>query len=485
MITMSITRSASRRRVAGCVSAVVFLALAAYAPMAAALSGPPASQASVRTTGASSVQATEAIDYSDPGRWLFLDTTGTAPVDVFYLYPTEYRKETTSSPLIGPIDDPGMVAGAQADLERQASAFDPAGNIYAPYYRQADAAARVTMPAAEHDAVIAGAPTQDAIAAFDYYIDHYNHGRPFILAGHSLGSNVLANLLADYMPRHPDVYRRMVAAYIVGYSITPSYLAANPMLKFAQGAHDTGVIVSWNTEGTILHGVNPVTMPGGIAINPITWTRGETTATAEQNLGSIMLDPARGGRPVLDTGGSFRRYMDFADARVDRARGVVVMSTVSPLMTYFPFGFALGIYHQFDYPFYYYDVRWNAVDRAQRYSGITVTKVTPASPARGTVVAVSAAVSTGDRGAAFGTVRLSFYHRETRLVWARVHGVWKTTRVKYWHYRFDRTVTVDARGRVTARRSLPFRGAWKVVASYSGSVDHNSAASLAKSFTVR
>jgi hypothetical protein len=32
---------------------------------------------------------------------------------------------------------------------------------------------------------------------------------------------VPANLPADYMKEHPAVYKRMIAAYIIGYSITP------------------------------------------------------------------------------------------------------------------------------------------------------------------------------------------------------------------------------------------------------------------------
>ena len=41
----------------------------------------------------------------------------------------------------------------------------------------------------------------------------------------------------------------MIAAYAIGFSITTDDLAANPSLRFAEGADDTGVIVSWNTEG--------------------------------------------------------------------------------------------------------------------------------------------------------------------------------------------------------------------------------------------
>ena len=56
-------------------------------------------------------------------------------------------------------------------------------------------------------------------------------------------------VLSEYMKAHPEYLERMVAAYVVGYSITEDFLKANPHLKFAEGADDTGVIISYNTEG--------------------------------------------------------------------------------------------------------------------------------------------------------------------------------------------------------------------------------------------
>jgi len=85
-------------------------------------------------------------------------------------------------------------------------------------------------PGAERDEIVGGIPTAGAMAAFDYY----NQGRLFILAGHSQGSNVLLNLLAA-IATDSDVYRRMVAAYLPGYSVTREYLAHNPALKFTEG----------------------------------------------------------------------------------------------------------------------------------------------------------------------------------------------------------------------------------------------------------
>ena len=98
------------------------------------------------------------------------------------------------------------------------------------------------MTTAEGERGVAGIPTLDVLAAFDYYIKHYNNGRPFILAAHSQGSNILINLLAGYMKDHPDVYSRMIAAYVIGYPVTAQYLADNPHLKFATGAALTLIV---------------------------------------------------------------------------------------------------------------------------------------------------------------------------------------------------------------------------------------------------
>ncbi len=302
-------------------------------------------------------------NYSIRSHWLSLPAKITKKVDVFYLYPSAYTKTSPSQPNICPVDDPGMMQGAQVAFSRQATAFTPYANIYAPYYRQADASWSLSLPPAEHIKVEKGEPTHDAIAAFAYYIKHYNHGRPFILAGHSQGSNVMIYLLSQYMHRHPKVYKRMIVAYIPGYSVTQKYLDQNHF-KFATGANDTGVIVSWNTEAPTTAAPDPVVLPGALAINPITWTRTETEATAAQNLGSIELDPTT-GRPVTNAEGQILRVLNLADARVDTAKGAVICSTVNPADYYF--GFPLGVYHTFDYPFYFFDVRANAEQRIRRY----------------------------------------------------------------------------------------------------------------------
>lgn len=310
----------------------------------------------------------KATDYASADNWLTVPASAELPVDVFYLYPTTYMKQSENDPTICQIDNEMMRTNAALSMNRQATAFETVGNIYAPYYRQADAIAALSMSEADRDALLKGEPMADVIAAFDYYIKNYNDGRPFILAGHSQGSNMLLYLLSDYMKDHPDVYSRMVAAYVIGYSVTEDYLAENPHLKFAEGPADTGVIISYNTEAPVTGGKNPVIMEEALVINPITWTRDGTKASAAENLGSIMLNPD--GTVVLDEKGEFMQVMNFADATVDSEKGALICSTVdaakwapgNPLMP-------SGIFHSFDYPFYFFNIRENAKTRVQAYLG--------------------------------------------------------------------------------------------------------------------
>ena len=291
-------------------------------------------------------------DYAQTTHWLSLPVP-LKKVDIFYLYPTSWNKISETDPNICEIDNPSMLAGSKAAFARQVTAFDPVGNIYAPYYRQADADYTLTLPTlAEREQVIAGAPTRDAVAAFDYYIRHFNNGRPFILAGHSQGSNVLLNLLSGYLKDHPDVYDRMIAAYVIGYSVTSDYLKAYPHLKFATRAGDTGVIISYNTQspGTA---ANRFVLPGARVINPINWKTDDTPAPASEGLGSYM--------PVDGTG-TLGKVPQYADARIDLTKGALITTAD-------PSGLQQinGIFHGYDYPFYYFNLRENAAVRAANY----------------------------------------------------------------------------------------------------------------------
>jgi len=314
----------------------------------------------VLTAGCSSDEVsadTKATDYSQSSHWLSIPVTSKT-VDVFYLYPTCWNKVDSTKPNICTIDDATMLKGSAAVYMRQATAFETVGNVYAPYYRQADAGYTLRLPENERDALIGGIPTTDGVAAFDYYIQHFNNNRPFILAGHSQGSNVMLFLLSGYMKDHPDVYKRMIAAYVIGYPVTAAYLSKNPHLKFATGPDDTGVIISYNTQSdAVAAGGNLVVGNNiGLVINPISWTREETVATTAQGLGSYLPSPSTH---------LFTQMPQYADAKVNVSKGVLICSTaIDKNLT---LGFGPGVYHSYDYPFYYYNIRANAQNRANLF----------------------------------------------------------------------------------------------------------------------
>lgn len=302
-------------------------------------------------------------DYAKGEYWLSLPADNTKDVDIFYVYPTAWFKESQDEPNYCSIDNPMMLMGSQRAFDVQASAFETVGNVFAPYYRQADGVYTLSLSEEQRWDVMSGIPAKDVTAAFDYYIKHYNNGRPYILVGHSQGANVLLCLLQDYMRKNPAVYARMVCAYVIGYPVTADYLNANKHLKFAENADDLGVIISYNTQSPdVVQGANIVVGNNiGTVINPVNWKRDETLATASESLGSYMM---------VDSAGHFGLVAHFADARIDLAKGVLLCSSVNDSAMFQISGkMGLGVYHSFDIPFYYYNLRENAERRARNFLG--------------------------------------------------------------------------------------------------------------------
>ncbi len=299
----------------------------------------------------------KATDYSQTKHWLALPSKTDKQVDVFYFYPTIWERASEKDPITCEIDNAQMLGYSKIIFDEQATAFETVGNIYAPYYRQMDVS-MLTLPRKEQTRILKLVPVKDGTAAFDYYIKHYNNGRPYILAGHSQGADVILFLLSDYMKKHPDIYSRMVAAYVIGYGVTKEYLDNNPHVKFAEGPNDTGVVISYDVEAPGFKGNNPVLLPGSLAINPITWTRDEKLAPASKNLGSR----------VANEKGKFVFMKHYADARVDKKRGAVICSTVDPeKFSLHHKLFPTGLLHGYDIDLYYYNIRQNAENRTKHF----------------------------------------------------------------------------------------------------------------------
>ena len=303
-----------------------------------------------------------ATDYSEASSWYQIPEI-TKEADTFYFYPTLYDGNGEDDGDYAAIDNADMLAAVGAVYQGQASAFEEATNVFVPYYRQASMAHEIAAyeETGSLDAALEDLPLEDALAALDYYFENYNDGRPFILAGHSQGAALMKLVLKTYFKEHPEYYDRMVAAYIIGYSVTQQDLDEYPYLKFATGETDTGVIISWNAVGQKHIDANAhtiVALERSIAINPLNWKRDDTYAPASENLGSLVLNFETGEMELSDIG---------ADAQVNMELGVVVTHAhADPVNTMTEF-FGPQSYHTGDYSLYYMNIRDNAARRVTSY----------------------------------------------------------------------------------------------------------------------
>ncbi len=297
-------------------------------------------------------------DYKRPSNWLAMARRPDKPVDVFFLMATTYLPENPGDAEVCTIDNQRMRSHGSYQLEAKASVFEPWANIYAPYYRQLDARLLIGKSSDEAEPYFT-VPKMDVFAALDYYFAHCNAGRPFILAGHSQGSVLLCLVLEQYLPKHPELLERMIAAYVLGFSVTKNWLAEHPHLRLASGPDDTGVIISWNVEGPGNAGQTSVVVrEGSVCVNPLTWRSDDSYASADLNLGSFFCKNSKA-----------RHEEGFADAQIDLERGVVVCHSADPARWAVPHHDMFGTqsYHSWDYGFYYENIRQNAKVRIDNY----------------------------------------------------------------------------------------------------------------------
>ena len=293
------------------------------------------------------------VDYSNPQNWLYLPEIA-KPVDIFYVYPTVSSHESGSMP----IADDGDRALARAFSATEAGVYEPHGNVFAPYYRQMTA--RVKMEADDHfisDTKAFKQGARDIQDAFEYYLKHFSGGRPFILAGHSQGTMTLIELIKNRFGGDAELRSRLIAAYLIGYTVTDDDLS-KAGLSAAEGAYDTGVVITYNTQSPSAVG-SFVLMKGAKCINPLNWKTDSTYAPASENLGARFYN--------VETGEFLREVIHYADAQIDQKTGALTATIpadedLKPL-PYFP----KGVYHRYDYAFWYRNLQQNVGDRISAY----------------------------------------------------------------------------------------------------------------------
>ena len=161
--------------------------------------------------------------------------------------------------------------------------FGEEANFYAPYYRQ------ITLESWAKDLGIIkqrlAIAMDDLQAAFQYYLQHENQGRPFILAGFSQGGEGVKHLLKGMSA---SVYERMIAAYVIGFTITQGELDKYPYLVAAKDSSDVGVTICYNSASDYAF-LPSFIRNNAVCINPVNWTTSETKAKLNDTV-SVWMD---------------------------------------------------------------------------------------------------------------------------------------------------------------------------------------------------
>jgi hypothetical protein len=135
------------------------------------------------------------------------------PIDCFYVYPTVSDETTANSNLV------------VQDTERSIALYQVARysqycRVFAPMYRQVtlsgaglpNAPASATKP----NPALGVKDVENALAD---YLKHFNHGRGFVLIGHSQGSAVLEAVIAKKIDNRPSIRRRLLSAILMGGNV--------------------------------------------------------------------------------------------------------------------------------------------------------------------------------------------------------------------------------------------------------------------------
>ena len=293
--------------------------------------------------------------YENSDNWVYLETAETAAADVFFICPTVYGGTDDSYNM--PLEDTASKEAFAGATNMEKGIYDEDARFFAPYYRQAGLNV-YELPPEEREAYLSLA-YEDIKEAFTYYLEHYNQGRPIVLAGFSQGADMSIRLLKDCFARE-EVNDLLVACYAIGWRITEEELEEYPHLRFAAGETDTGVIISFNSEAESV--TDSLMIPAGtrtLAINPLNWKTDSTPASREENAGACFTDYS---------GSIVTEIPHLTGAYIDPQRGALKVPDVSP-QEYPPVLsiFSDGIYHLYDYQFFYRNLQENVGVRIDAY----------------------------------------------------------------------------------------------------------------------
>lgn len=237
---------------------------------------------------------------ADESRWLpegFKHGSETLDAAVFFVHPTSYLDKARWN---GALDDRTSQDIARLFVKAMASPFNASADVWAPRYRQAAFGAFLTDdPQATKALDLAYG---DVAQAFDHFLGTIPQDQPIVLAGHSQGAFLLRRLLKERVAGRP-LGRRIVAAYLIGWPISPEHDLPAMGLPACAAPDQTGCVVSWlsfaepaDTTMVVKAAARRLTLDGKpagdrpfLCTNPLTGTPGGA-APARANLGTLVPD---------------------------------------------------------------------------------------------------------------------------------------------------------------------------------------------------
>jgi Protein of unknown function (DUF3089) len=207
-------------------------------------------------------------------------------VDVFFLHPTTFTDKARVDELNASLSDDTLNAKTDySSILYQASVFNADARIFAPRYRQAHIGMYFYPDTAKAKRAFELAYS-DIRKAFVYYLEHYNNGRPIIIASHSQGTTHAKRLISEFFDGKP-LKNRLVVAYLLGIYVDQNQFQTIPVCK---DSTSTGCFVSWRTFRRDYDGPEYISREPQTAavVNPLLWTSDSTIAPSNLNKGAIL-----------------------------------------------------------------------------------------------------------------------------------------------------------------------------------------------------
>ena len=298
----------------------------------------------------------EPLDFSDAENWVYFGAEdGETAVDVFFIAPSAFGGKEGS--YLMDLSNPKGRNNFIGTINMEKGIYDQDTRFYAPFYRQVGYNV-YALPEEESELLKASAYT-DVKDAFTWYMDHLNAGRPFILAGFSEGAEMAIRLMKDCFGEE-SLQKQLIACYAIGWRLTEEETKEWPQLKPAQGDTDTGVIILFTAEAEDV--TESAFIPAGVkslSINPLNWKTDTETAGKELNLGACFTDYE---------GAIADEVPALTGAYLDAERGTLKVTDIDPEVynATLPI-LGPGVYHLYDYQFFYRNLQKNVQDRIQAF----------------------------------------------------------------------------------------------------------------------